>query len=294
MYNFRTDLAIESQEGIKKESESIHGVRLVEQNLGDGATVSTVYIDTENASKYLKRPKGIYVTLEDSSIYEKEDHTDTSMEVAKIIRRILHLNSDLKQSVDKSVLVVGLGNQKVTPDSLGPSVIAHLFITRHILKEYGPYVFSEQNVSKVSGIAPGVMAQTGMECREIIQGIVKQTHPDYVVTIDALAARNVGRLGKTIQFTNTGITPGSGIGNHRNAIDSTSIGTTVLSIGVPTVVDAGTIVADNMETQELEQRRIDPKLNEMFVTPKNIDEDIRTLSDIISRGINIAFLGYNI
>lgn len=287
-------MAIESQEGMKKESESIHGVRLVEQDLQDGATVSTVYIDTENASKYMRRPKGIYVTLEDPTLYDKEDHEELSMEVAKIIRRILHLKSDLKQSVNKSVLVVGLGNQEVTPDSLGPSVIAHLFITRHILKEYGTYVFSEKNVSKVSGIAPGVMAQTGMECKEIICGIVNQTHPDYVVTIDALAARNVARLGRTIQFTDTGITPGSGIGNHRNAIDSKSIGATVLSIGVPTVVDAATIVADCIENVEKENRRIDPKLNEMFVTPKNIDEDIRTLSDIISRGINIAFLGYNI
>lgn len=294
MYIFRTDLAIESQEGLKKESESIHGVRLVEQKLRNGSMLSTVYVDTENASRYLKRPKGVYVTLEDASMLEREDNEETSREVAKTIRRMLHLNPDLSEAVDRSVLVVGLGNREVTPDSLGPSVINHLFITRHMIKEYGPYVFSDEKVGKISGIAPGVMAQTGMECEEIIEGIVEKIRPDYVLTVDALAARNARRLSRTIQFTNTGITPGSGIGNHRKAIDEKSIGVMVLSIGVPTVVDAATIVFDAMEEHSgNEIRRVDPKLNEMFVTSKNIDEDIRKLSDIISEGINIAFLGNN-
>lgn len=177
------------------------------------------------------------------------------------------------------------------------------------MNEFGRYAFSDEDVSKISGIVPGVMAQTGMECVEILRGVVKETAPDLVITVDALAARNVRRLGRTIQLTDTGITPGSGIGNHRNAINRESIGVPVISLGVPTVVDAATIVADAMnslihamslsnlqglderERQELARELLSPQLNGLFVTPKNIDDSIKQLSFLISEGLNVALLG---
>ncbi len=130
----------------------------------------------------------------------------------------------IKKGLEVAALVVGLGNREVTPDALGPRVVDNLFITRHILNEFGKYAFQREDVGKVSGIVPGVMAQTGMECVEILKGVVKETKPDFLITVDALAARSIRRLGRTIQLTDTGITPGSGIGNHRNAINRKKCG----------------------------------------------------------------------
>ena len=264
--------------------------------------VSTVIIETENAAKAMGRPRGTYVTIEAPQMAEEEEenHRDISLELAKTIRQMMPEKEEL------SVLVVGLGNREVTPDALGPRVVDNLFITRHIMNEFGRYAFKDEDVVKVSGIVPGVMAQTGMECVEILRGVVKETSPDYVITVDALAARNVRRLGRTIQLTDTGITPGSGIGNHRNAINASSIGVPVISLGVPTVVDAATIVSDAMTTlieamslsdlkeldererQELARELLSPQLNGLFVTPKNIDDSIKSLSFLISEGLNAA------
>ena len=215
------------------------------------------------------------------------------------------------------VLVVGLGNREVTPDALGPRVVDNLFITRHIVKEYGKYAFGEKNVNRISSIVPGVMAQTGMESLEIIHGIIDETKPDLVIVIDALAARSTKRLNRTIQVTDTGINPGSGVGNHRHGLNKKSLGIPVISIGIPTVVDAATIVNDTMfnliaamsqskafdmlgdslkelndgEKYELIRELLSPNLNAMFVTPKDIDESVKRLSYTISEGINIAFMG---
>ena len=239
-------------------------------------------------------------------------HRDISMELARILREMLPVKTvekDLKKGLEVSVLIVGLGNRDVTPDALGPRVVDNLFITRHIMNEFGKYAFADEDVSRVSGIVPGVMAQTGMECVEILRGVVKETKPDFVITVDALAARSVKRLGRTIQLTDTGITPGSGIGNHRNALNKKSVGVPVISLGVPTVVDAATIVSDAMTTlieamslsdlqkldeherQELARELLSPQLNGLFVTPKNIDDSIKQLSFLISEGLNIALLG---
>ena len=147
-----------------------------------------------------------------------------------------------------SVLVVGLGNRAVTPDSLGPRVADNLSITRHILKEYGKFAFGKEGVNSVSSIVPGVMAQTGMESMEIVAGVVKETKPDFVIAVDALAARNTKRLNRTIQVTDTGINPGSGVGNHRHGLNEKSLGVPVIAIGIPTVVDAATIVNDTMSS----------------------------------------------
>ena len=219
-----------------------------------------------------------------------------------------------------SWLIVGLGNRAVTPDALGPRVVDNLYITRHIINEYGKYAFGKEHVNRVSSIVPGVMAQTGMESMEIVNGIVKETKPDVVIAIDALAARNTKRLNRTIQVTDTGINPGSGVGNHRHGLNEKSIGVPVIAIGVPTVVDAATIVNDTMfnlitamnqsselktlgntlgelnetEKYELIRELLSPNLNTMFVTPKDIDESVKRLSFTISEGLNIALIDHNI
>lgn len=316
-YPIRTDLALESQERLKNRGE-VRGVDFQEEERENGVVVSTVVIQTENAAHAMGRPKGRYVTIEAPQMAEEDEgyHRDISLELARIIRQMLpeELSGGAKmqqedRGLEISVLVVGLGNRAVTPDALGPRVVDNLFITRHIMNEFGRYAFSDEDVSKISGIVPGVMAQTGMECVEILRGVVKETAPDLVITVDALAARNVRRLGRTIQLTDTGITPGSGIGNHRNAINRESIGVPVISLGVPTVVDAATIVADAMnslihamslsnlqglderERQELARELLSPQLNGLFVTPKNIDDSIKQLSFLISEGLNVALLG---
>lgn len=190
-----------------------------------------------------------------------------------------------------------------------------MLITRHVLKEFGKYAFGEEEVHAVSGIVPGVMAQTGMESQEIIRGVVEETKPDVMIAIDALAARSTRRLSRTIQITDTGINPGSGVGNHRHGLSRETIGIPVIAIGVPTVVDAATIVNDTMHTliqameenshlktlsaglnalnemekYELIRELLSPQLNTMFVTPKDIDESVKRLSFTISEGLNIAF-----
>ncbi len=329
-YPIRTDLALETQEKIQKDEGELKGVDFYQEDRGNGITVSTLIILTENAAKNMGRPRGHYITIEAPEMVEDDEsgHREISLELADILRDLIikklektgkHVQTGKKRqkkaSEDESgleklsILLVGLGNREVTPDALGPRVIDNMFITRHIIKEFGKYAFGDEKISKISGIVPGVMAQTGMECLEIVRGVVKETGPDVVITVDALAARNAKRLGRTIQLTDTGITPGSGVGNHRNALNEKSVGVPVISLGVPTVVDAATIVSDAMsslveamsisniekldekERQELARELLSPQLNGMFVTPKDIDDSIKRLSFLISEGINIALLG---
>lgn len=199
------------------------------------------------------------------------------------------------------MLIVGLGNRDVTPDALGPYVVGNICITRHMIREFGAASLGEEQRNPVSGIVPGVMAQTGMETLEIIRGVVKETHPDLIIAVDALAARSTRRLNRTIQITDTGINPGSGVGNHRNGLNKQVLGIPVIAIGVPTVVDAATIVNDTMESlihaldmedyaqkYQLIKERIPSHLNTMFVTPKDIDETVKRLSYTISEGLNLA------
>ena len=295
-YQIRTDLALETQERIQKSKKNLRGIGFKEDERKNGITISTVSIETENASKTMGRPKGKYITIEAPQLSEDDTnyHREVSEEFSIVLRDLmLEVGKRISLKVKSgewSILVVGLGNREVTADALGPRVVDNLFITRHILKEYGTYAFGNKIVNKISGIVPGVMAQTGMECVEIIRGIVKETSPDYVITIDALAARSTKRLGRTIQLTDTGIVPGSGVGNHRNALNLESIGVPVISIGVPTVVDAATIVSDAVNTnRDVVEDFMSPKLHDMYVTPKDIDDTIKQLSFLISEGLNIAF-----
>lgn len=288
-FNVRTDLALEAKESFEEDDVEIRGVRIEEETDEEREIYTTVVrIETENGARSMGKPVGTYITLEvpNMSSEDEDYHREISEVLAGHIRQLLG-------DGEQTVLVVGLGNREVTPDALGPQVVGNLRVTRHIVKEYGRASLDSAHL--VSAIVPGVMAQTGMETLEIIRGVVQETAPQTVIVIDALAARSTRRLNRTIQITDTGINPGSGVGNHRNGINEEVLGVPVIAIGVPTVVDAATIVNDTMEhlidTKERRQslrEQISPHLNTMFVTPKDIDETIKRVSYTISEGLNIA------
>ena len=309
----RTDLALEENERIQTENTRLKGVRAEEEYLSEeDIRITTVYVDTENAAKKMGKPKGVYITLESSamSMPEEGESRCVSEQLAKVLKNLLP-----KGQEEMSILVAGLGNRLVTPDALGPQAVEQLCITRHMIKEFGHYAYENEKTPQVSSIVPGVMGQTGMETLEIIKGVAEQIRPDVLVVIDALAARSARRLGRTIQVTDTGINPGSGVGNHRNKITRETMGIPVIAIGIPTVVEAVTIVNDSMngfisalessesmkkltdswnhlkesEQKQLIRELLSPQLNNMFVTPKDIDASIKQMSFMIAEGLNIAF-----
>lgn len=295
-YRIRTDLALETTERFTEENVEIRGVEIKEDyNEEKDIRTTVVRIKTENGAKTMGRPQGNYITIEapNLSIPDEEYHREISEEIARHLRMLIDLEKE------KSILVVGLGNQAITADSLGPHVVENLKMTRHIIREYGVKGMGKEKMHRTSGIVPGVMAQTGMETSEIVQGIVAETHPDVVIAIDALAARSTRRLNRTIQITDTGINPGSGVGNHRIGLSEENLQVKVIGIGVPTVVDAATIVHDSMahllealeeeEQKEFLEEMISPHLHSMFVTPKDVDETVKYLSFTISEGLNMAF-----
>jgi spore protease len=296
MQRIRTDLAVEAKEKYEEDHVEIRGV-VIEEDYNEEKDIrtTTVKIETENGAKAMGRPQGTYITLEapNLSVPDEAYHREISVELAKHIRKLVEFRDDM------SVLIVGLGNQDITPDALGPDVIRNLRITRHVIREYGVESMGEERAYSVSGLVPGVMAQTGMETLEIIQGVVTETKPDLVIAIDALAARSTRRLNRTIQITDTGIHPGAGVRNNRDGLTQKTLGVKVIGIGVPTVVDAATIVHDAMahlldtleeaEKKEFLDEMITPHLYSMFVTPKDVDETVKRLSYTISEGLNIAF-----
>jgi spore protease len=314
MFEIRTDLAVEERERIQKKNKNIRGVSVDEEYFeAEDIRIITVQIKSENGAKEMGKPKGTYITLEaaDMGAEDEDYHRQISEKLAGIIKRLMPQKKDL------SVLVAGLGNRMVTPDALGPQVADNLCITRHIIREFGKSAYQNEEVQRISAIVPGVMAQTGMESREIIAGVISEVNPDCLIVIDALAARSARRLGRTIQITDTGINPGSGVGNHRHSITKETIGIPVIAIGIPTVVEAATIVQDSMsalidelseneaikplkhswdklneaEHKDLIRELLSPQLNNMFVTPKDIDAAIKQMSYTVSEGINIAFCG---
>lgn len=314
-YSIRTDLALEQKERFESDNVEVQGVILEEEYDEEREIrVTTVKIETEKGAKTMGKPVGTYITVEapNMAVPDEDYHREVSEELAGFIKDMVP-----KKEKEYQVLVVGLGNRQVTPDALGPYVVDNLNITRHIFKEYGRYAMGDDEMQVVSAIVPGVMGQTGMETVEIIRGVVAETKPDFVIAIDALAARNSRRLNRTIQIADTGINPGSGVGNHRNGITEDTVGIPVIAIGVPTVVDAATIVNDTMENllqalessealkgvglvmqgysaaekYELVKELISPHLNGMFVTPKDIDDTVKRISFTISEALNILFSG---
>ena len=314
-YNIRTDLALEEKERFESDEVEIHGVILEEEYDEEREIrITRVKIETEKGAKTMGKPVGTYLTLEapNMALPDEGYHREISEKISLFLQELL---GDIKTKGELSVLVVGLGNRQVTPDALGPYVADNLCITRHIVKEYGKYAMGMEHANLISAIVPGVMGQTGMETVEIIQGIVQETKPDVVIAVDALAARNTRRLNRTIQISDAGIHPGSGVGNHRKGLTKETLNVPVIGIGVPTVVDAATIVNDTMENlisalessevlksvgevlrsynaaekYELVKELISPHLNGMFVTPKDIDEMVKQISYTISEGLNLFF-----
>lgn len=297
-FQVRTDLALEARESISEAESELRGVRVEEYyKEEEDIRVTKVTIDTKNAAKAMGKPMGVYVTMEAPAMVEPDDdyHREISESLAEELRQMLP-----GMGQEQSILIVGLGNREVTADALGPQVVDNLFITRHIVKEYGKAAYDCDKMNLISALEPGVMAKTGMETAEIVSGVVNETRPDLLIVIDALAARSTRRLNRTIQITNTGIQPGSGVGNHRNALTEESLGIPVVAIGIPTVVDAATIVGDALEKLLSEEKEFDSmkylgehrnafsELNNMYMTGKDIDAVIKRVSYTVSEGINLA------
>ncbi|WMJ88625.1 GPR endopeptidase [Anaerocolumna sp. MB42-C2] len=294
----RTDLALEVRETFDEDNVEIQGVVLKEDyDKKKDIRVTTVTIKDQKGADAMGKPIGTYITIEAPKLGEEDEsfHEPITKEIAKYIKQ---LAGDASK---REILIAGLGNREVTPDALGPQVVDNLFVTRHLVKEFGSSFLEENKMGNISAISPGVMAQTGMETSEVLRGIIRETMPKLVIVIDALAARSINRLNKTVQITDTGISPGSGVGNNRKALNKESLGVDVIALGVPTVVDAFTIVSDTMEQFMSKQgfgdneiHQFMTELNEetmgnMFVTPKNIDESIKRISYTISEALNKCF-----
>ncbi len=289
-FPIRTDLALEAREFIEEANGKMHGVIVTtSRDANDTVLITHVRITTKNGARAMGKPIGTYITLEADHLIEPDEdyHREVSCVIARQLRTLISCDEE-----EKSILVVGLGNRDVTADALGPFVVDHLNITRHMLRQFGHAAYACEKVHTISSIVPGVMGNTGMETAEIVRGVVDSTSPDIVIVIDALAARSTRRLTRTIQITNTGIHPGSGVGNHRDSLTEESLGVPVIAIGIPTVVDAATIVNDavghlNQDSPELKNTFQD--MHNMYVTAKDIDSTIKRLGFTLSEALNMAF-----
>lgn len=314
-FSFRTDLAVEMRDAYKKVQQTdVPGV-LSEEEFIDDVKITRVKVETEEGAGFLGKPIGNYITLDAPQI--KQNEPDVNERVFKILAK--ELRRLIGTDIEQPVLVVGLGNQNVTPDALGPKVVQDVEVTRHIL-EYAPDILNRP-VRSVSAISPGVLGTTGMETSEVICGVVDKIKPALVIAVDALASRKLERISTTIQIADTGINPGSGIGNKRMALSQETLGVPVIAIGVPTVVDAATMANDTIELmlenidkntlpnmndydriKPMEQNEkytlikevLNPYVGDLVVTPKEIDEIITSVSDVVSQGINYALLAEQI
>ena len=309
MYNFRTDMAVERTDIYKKVNniqKDINGIE-AENELQKDIEISRVKITNEEGEKALAKPIGNYITLDvkNMKIADDEKIEEIAEAVANELRDVI--GKHIKDTED--ILVVGLGNLEVTPDSLGPKVISHIEITRHIL-EYMPKLMPA-DTRPVSAISPGVLGTTGIETMEILKGIVENIKPKLLIVIDALAARSIERISSSIQIADTGIVPGAGVDNKRKEISKKTLGIPVIALGIPMVVDLASITNDciNLFIESLQQKAMSNEyLNElkekdnyeeikealiprdynMIVTPKEIDILIENMSKIVSKGINKA------
>ena len=292
-----TDLAVEIQEECSGRQGEIPGVVLEQyKEDGKGIRVTKIQIQTADGAKRMGRPIGNYMTLESADKEHSDEHSDKNLSGTKLPDTNLlasYINGLLPSSAH-SFLIVGLGNANMTADALGPLTIEKMA--------------QSGMASYTSMIIPGVFAQTGMESCEIIQGIVQQTSPDCTITIDALAARSAFRLGTTVQLTDTGIRPGSGVGNARKGITKENMKIPVIAIGIPTVVSAAAIVSDAMDSlkqigynetilgsiamldkeeyYQLISEVFAPELGSLFVMPKNLDEELDTMSSLLAASLS--------
>lgn len=311
-WNPRTDLAIEVAANLKEQLEkdtAVEGIVIqTDKHKTLDILITQVTIESEEGAKKLGKPIGSYITIESESMKQNdpEVHEHIISGLAEHLKRILPQKERL------NVLVVGLGNRFATPDALGPHVANKVLVTRHLKSEIPEQI--DETISELSSFAPGVMGLTGIETSEMIKGVVEHVKPDCVIAIDALAARHIKRINTTIQISTTGISPGAGVGNKRRALNEETIGCPVIAIGVPTVVDAATLVNDTLDhliegmLKESEQTDfyemlkslseqekfslikevLFPHIGNLFVTPKDMDQIMMYLTNIISNAINIA------
>ncbi len=288
---FRTDMAVERRDLYKnanKLENEIDGIECEEEKKGD-ITITRVKITNENGEKALEKKQGSYITIDIKKINnittEKEEEIikTFSSELLAIIEKHIKRNEE--------ILIVGLGNLYATPDSLGAKVVQNIEITRHI-KIYLPNAI-DKNTRSISAITPGVLGTTGIETVEIVKGIVDNIKPKLVIAIDSLCSKNIDRINKSIQISDTGIIPGGGVGNRQEELSVDTLNVPVIGVGIPTVLDAATIVIDTLKACEIDVSENEivnkMKLNNFnfIVTPKEIDSLIENMSNIVSEGINM-------
>lgn len=309
-FNFRTDLAVERRDLYRKANhieQEVNGIETEEEKTGEYITTTRVKVTNQQGAEAIGKPIGNYITIDIKNLkIANEDEIQKASEVVtKELKTLIEKHIDNKAPI----LVVGLGNLYVTPDALGPKVINEIDITRHLL-EYMPDVLDE-NTRSVSAISPGVLGTTGIETQEILKGIVENIKPQLIIIIDALASRSIERISSSIQLADTGIVPGAGVGNTRKELSKDTLGVPVIALGIPTVVDAATIAADSLtlfiqkvqeqaqsndflnqlqeeDKYEMIKEVLTPSDYNFIVTPKEIDDLIENMKDIVARGINFA------
>ena len=310
MLNFRTDLASERRDIYQKvqgaEGE-LNGIESQKEQINEKLSVERVKITNEEGEKAIGKPKGIYTTIDikNLKIAQEEEINKASEVLAKELGDIISMHID-KQG---EILVVGLGNESVTPDALGPKTINEIEVTRHFINYMPQYV--KEGTRMVSAISPGVLGTTGIETVEILKGVVQNINPKLVIVIDALASRSIERISSTIQISDTGIVPGAGVGNTRKEISQETLGVPVIAIGIPTVVELATLVSQGIDifierlqekaesNEYLNRLQQNDKYEEvkealnvgeynMIVTPKEIDGLIENMKEIVAQGINLA------
>lgn len=309
MYQIRTDLAIENRE-LYKQSNKIEskGVK-VDKEENENYNITRVKILNKSASENMHKPIGTYITIDVPKLNRTDE--DLKDEISQTLaKEIKNLGRNQPNS---KVLIIGLGNWNITPDALGPKVVERVLVTRQFFINYNKE--SDETMANVSALSPGVMGITGIETFEIVKGVVEKINPDLVIAVDALASRKMDRVSTTIQISDTGINPGSGIGNNRMELNEENLGVPVIAIGVPTVVDAATIVNDTLDLiieslkteaevgtdfysllsdissedkYSLIQDVLQPFMKNVVVTPTDIDVLIDDLSIIVANALNMA------
>lgn len=307
--NFRTDLALERRDLYRKANnikDEIPGIETEEEEKKN-IKVTRVKITNEEGANAIGKPVGNYITIDTKNL--KNASEEEIQEFAQCLAEELSRLYEIHLNGKEDILVVGLGNMGVTPDALGPSVVKDIDITRHLLK-YAPQ-YLEPGTRPVSAIAPGVLGTTGIETQEILKGIVENVKPKLIIVIDSLASKSIERISSTIQIADTGIVPGAGVGNARKELSEDTLGIPIIALGIPTVVEAATIAADSIDLF-IEKLQQDAKSNEylnelkkqdkyemirevlipndynFIVTPKEIDELVLSMSEVVAKGINMA------
>lgn len=281
MLKRRTDLALEEQEQWTG-SGALPGVS-THRFLQEGFPVTAVIIQNREGAQALNKPMGCYVTLELAGLKRREE--DAFGRAVRALAHELEEFSVVRRA--KSVLVVGLGNRAVTPDAVGPLAVEHTLVTRHLVDQL-PQQFGSYR--RVAAVAAGVLGSTGMESGELADALCRRLKPDLVIAVDALASRSLARVCATIQLSDSGIVPGSGVGNARRALNEETLGVPVLAVGVPTVVDGATLAADLLA--EAGRGELEPESlqggGEVFVTPRDVDERVADLSRVIGYALTLA------